>query len=137
MISYSDATVPSSNRAVKDLIRFFKIPSAGVWSWFCKLPLFNTIINGKNLLILSGTRNQTNQTGPIINHLSESRLALSSGQIILREGSCHGRPLLPTAWAEMDANKTRGSRRPVACSTAAPLRPALAAPPPTPPGPAC
>jgi hypothetical protein len=30
MIGYSDATVPSSNHAVKDLIRFFRVPSAGV-----------------------------------------------------------------------------------------------------------
>ena len=30
MIDYNDATVPSSNYAVKDLIRFFGVPSAGV-----------------------------------------------------------------------------------------------------------
>ena len=30
MICYSDATVPSSNSAVKGLVRFFKVTSVGV-----------------------------------------------------------------------------------------------------------
>ena len=59
MISYSDATVPSSKHAVKGLIRFFRIPSAGFWSWFCKLALFNTVISGQNFLVLPSTQNQT------------------------------------------------------------------------------
>ena len=39
---------PSYNRAVKDLVRFFIVTSAGFWSWFCKLILFDTVISGQN-----------------------------------------------------------------------------------------
>ena len=46
MIGYIDATVPFSNRAIKNLIRFFKFTSAGFWSWCCKLLLFDIVING-------------------------------------------------------------------------------------------
>ena len=43
MIGYSGATVPSSNHAMKDLIRFFKIPSARVLKLvFVNPSLFNT-----------------------------------------------------------------------------------------------
>ena len=59
MICYSDATISSSNRAVKDLIRFSRVTSAGFWSWFCKLTLFDTVISSQSLLFTSALRNQT------------------------------------------------------------------------------
>jgi hypothetical protein len=48
IICYNDATVLFSNHVVKDFIRFIKVPSAGFWSWFCKIVLFDTIISGQS-----------------------------------------------------------------------------------------
>ena len=62
MICYSNATVPSSSHAVKSLIRFFRVTSAGFWSWFCKLVLFDTVISGQSLLFITMLPNKKGQS---------------------------------------------------------------------------